>query len=752
MKKTLMIASAAVAALLIGCGSGSSSGTPVAENGASSSSVSSTTSILYDYNTDKSSLYLLPPVFVNQYKEVQKSLDNAKDDEGKFYSLLGSYIADLIKSSTSLDTLPSYAPRGDLSSHIVSVSNGTIDYSDYILKADIDLNSEVNFEDLKLLSSAILNADNSFQYDVNRDGVVDTADVIYLLARLNSEIKSFDFYTTNGQKLNIPSRDVGATRSFTYTGSEIQIMVVAKDINNVSGFETGLSDIDEAWYKQTGWVLQSAPQRRGVTDDWNFDTLGQESIGEYLNNNAFLIGWKTNIMEHSMNTAIPFQSFNEEPFASYIELLEQEVMLHFKDTDMNHPPERSIQNPNEIIDNTGAIYFHTYDYAVGIVNDSNPNTYMQMQNLALSSAYILGERSITIKHYYYWSMEAYMSLEENRLTGTIELTDTSDRIEGSITGMRIGPDPKDAIYEGSITENTFKLNNPVAFGAYLLTYTDECSCQKVLDEAYVFEDETPLHYELTVDKAKVTLALLNKEGEPISGKDILIMATPCVSANIEDKSFNSITDADGKVIFEDVPIGKYTVYVANKENSEISFCETYSGTLSPEVLWDIHIAYNGRSTNYTKDYKDIIIASINDDLNTWESVIEWGKGEFPFPLPADDRNGVLLTDTSWFSNYGENTMSYYPDGYPANRPPYLIKPGYCFITEELNGLLINQGDTGIGCMDTAYTPSWDQIDTSLHTEQEKAFLEYRAFTIQDTGKWLNNAGTSTLTVRFTPAN
>ncbi len=750
MKKVLTLSLAAMVAFIIGCGSGSENS--VVTGGDSSSSSSSATALLYDYNTDKSSAYLLSPSVVNQYEEVQKSLDNAKDNEGRFYSLLGSYITDLIRSSIPADTIPSYAPRGAINNLIVAVNNKTVDYSDYILKADIDFNSEVNFEDLKLLSSAILNGNDSFQYDVNRDGTVDTADIIYLFARLNSEIKFFDFYTTSGEKLNIPSRSVDATHTFTYTGSETKIMVVAKDINNVSGFETGLSDINEAWYKQTGWVLQSAPQRSTVTDDWDFNTLGNESIGQYLKDNAFLIGWKTSINEHSMSNAIAFQSFKEEPFASYLELMEQEIMLHFKDTDMNHPPERSIQNPNEIIDNSGAVYFHTYDYSVGIVSDSNPNTYLQMQNLTLSSAYILGEKSITIKHYYYWSMQAYMSLEENRLSGTIELTDITDKIEGTITGMRIGPDPKDAIYEGSITDNTFKLNDLVPFGAYLLTYTDECSCQRVLDEAYVFEDPTPLHYPLTVDKARVTLSLLDKEGEPISGKDILIMATACVDADFEEKSFDAITDADGKVIFENVPIGKYTVYVDNRENKEISFCETYSGTLSPELLWDIHIAYNGRSTNYTKDYKDIIIASISDDMNTWGSVIEWGKGEFPFPLPADDRNGILLTDTSWFSNYGENTMSYYPDGYPANRPPYLIKPGYCFITEELNELLINQGDTGIGCMDTAYTPSWDQIDTSLHTEQEKAFLEYRAFTIQDTGKWLNNAGTSTLTVRFTPAN
>ena len=190
MKKVLTLSLAAMVTFLIGCGSGSNSENSAATGGDSSSSSSSATALLYDYNTDKSSAYLLSPSVVNQYEEVQKSLDNAKDNEGRFYSLLGSYITDLIRSSIPADTIPSYAPRGAINNLIVAVNNKTVDYSDYILKADIDFNSEINFEDLKLLSSAILNGNDSFQYDVNRDGTVDTADIIYLLAHLNPSLPS----------------------------------------------------------------------------------------------------------------------------------------------------------------------------------------------------------------------------------------------------------------------------------------------------------------------------------------------------------------------------------------------------------------------------------------------------------------------------------------------------------------------------------------------------------------------------------
>jgi len=746
MKKTILTLSAIL--ILIGCGGGGSSAdtdkTDETEEG-TPYVVDYSIPLEYDYNQDGSASQRLAPLYVNQYKEVQKKLNEIKNDSVEFYSVFSGYIGDLYRGTSSTKTIPIYAPSGESKSQIVTVNNGRVDYSSYKLKGDVDFNWEVDFDDLKLLSEAILNNMESFQYDVNGDGKVDTADVVDLVARFGNEIKSFDFYTTTGTKLDISSRTIEEEKSFAYGGAETQIMVVAKDRNGASGYESGLSDIEGVWYKKDGWVLKDeipklnnpklSKSNREVSKTtitgWTFQNLGKASVGEYLQTHPYLVGWEFILnyagANHPSGLKELLLPFTEEPLSGYIQLMETDIMGYFSTTDMHHPPQRTLNSLN-------------YSYQVGALIDKK---YRQIQIMKLESYYQRSsgdEIYIMIKHRYWWEMTIYYSPESYMLVGELTRNDGQE-VKGKVTAGRIGPD-KQAVYEGRISDDSFEVS-PVSFGTYTLTYEDECSCISTLDENYVFEsvDDGSPKFTIKDNKVKVKLQLLDKEGEPIGNKIIKIVAKSCVASNDEEKSFSSWTDYKGYVNFDNVPIGDYIVYADGKENSEIHFCEAYDGKLFEDKLWNIDVSFKGRSLTKEWHWKNIKIAGINEPLKT-----EYDSA-YPFPY-MHEHGGTTLVDTSFYDNADAGLiLAYYPNGYGNG----LIKKGYCIDTDWLAQLITDHGDTHLLCADESYIGA-DSIHTYLNATQEAAYLNYKRFTIQDTGRWINDGGSSSLTITFTPSH
>ena len=86
-----------------------------------STSVDHNIPLKYNYNSDKSSIQELLPLHVNRYEDVQKSLDAIVDDKEKFENHYEWYVGDLISTQRAIDKHPSYAPRGEDKSLIVTV-------------------------------------------------------------------------------------------------------------------------------------------------------------------------------------------------------------------------------------------------------------------------------------------------------------------------------------------------------------------------------------------------------------------------------------------------------------------------------------------------------------------------------------------------------------------------------------------------------------------------------------------------------
>ncbi|MCK5854244.1 MAG: hypothetical protein KAG56_03415, partial [Sulfurovaceae bacterium] len=573
MKKTILILSAMI--LFAGCGSDdeekknidvnkteeSNVTTPKDENNISS--VDYTIPLKYEYNKDGSSTRRLAPLYVNKHKEVQKKLDESKSDSVEFYSVLSGYIGDLYRGTESLTTLPAYAPSGESKSQMLTVANGQVDYSSYKLKGDVDFNWEVDFTDLKLLSKAILNDVDSFQYDVNGDGKVDTADVIDVVSRFGNEIGYFDFYTTDGTKLSIDTRTTDEEKSFTYGSSETQIMVVAKDRNHASAYESGLSDIGDVWYKKDGWVLQNKVTSINKLSKLNKTTItGWEFLG--LNNEIesypYLTGMSYKITYYSAEHPL-FEEVFKVPLTDkkiwdvFINARETKMKSYFSTTNMNYPFKKTVHNSEEYSSEIGLLKGNKIGKIGEVTIISN---YHREEANGFSTDFIL------IKHRYMTSAQTFYSPKSYMLVGELQRDDQKEA-KGTVTVGRIGPDQEDVL-TGDIEDSIFSVED-ASFGTYTIDYLDGCSCSNNLGE-YVFEaeGETPV-YTLKSTKVKTKLQLLDKEKEPIDEKTIKIVAKACVNSDDDEKSFSSVTDASGYVEFSDVPIGDYTVYVDGKENS-----------------------------------------------------------------------------------------------------------------------------------------------------------------------------------------
>ncbi len=225
----------------------------------------------YDYTAGGSNVRLLAGDAVNNHTTRQEKLSALIDaqDYTTFHNIFEYYIIELLDTPSSDESNLSSAPRGDSKSLLIDVVNGEIDYTGFILKGDINFDSKIDFDDIEALKAALFAERSTDEYDVDSDGIVDIRDMIFLLARIGTEVSFFDFYTPTGEKIvAIPTRAVSDPQTVAYTGTETQVMVVPKDVNKASGFTSGLSDSDDAWYKQTGWVYQDDDFVRSAFTDY----------------------------------------------------------------------------------------------------------------------------------------------------------------------------------------------------------------------------------------------------------------------------------------------------------------------------------------------------------------------------------------------------------------------------------------------------------------------------------------------------
>jgi len=788
MKKILLILS--VMMLFTGCGSNDEKKKNIDVNNTEESNVTTpdtssvdyTTPLKYNYNSDKSSIQELLPLHVNRYEEVQKNLDARVEDKEKFENYYEWYVGDLISTQRAIDKHPSYAPRGDNKSLIVTVKNGQIDYSSYVLKGDIDENGEVDFEDEKLLKEALLAGDN--KYDINGDDVVDIKDTIDLLARIGTEIKTFDFYTLSGEKLDIPSRDFEDSRSFAYDGAEQKVMVVAKDVNGVSGFISGLSDIDTLWYAGLSTQKQQKiMQKEEGLEATNPDRIRfvREAI-KYIEQTPqpYLLGWKISVkFSTTDSTYLQLDSHGlKDMDSSYFSMLEVKINPHFVKTKMKQPTKRYLTK-NLYLYHIGAGRYSKDEqvdgkYTFDLVMNSF-ETHVKAFRKTLKHSTTINGKTVISTNIAHASSVVFTSKADKTLGGFIKEDGKLIKDAGKIKAHRIGPKPKEENYKDGLEHSEYKLEH-IPFGAYKLEYERKCGCVELIDSEFIFaKNGAYLNKDFNIDKkeVKVKLTVRDKDKNLLKGKNVKIQSAKCLE---EKKIFLDVSDSAGKVSFDDVPIGQYKVYVDDVESGTVNFCKEFDGEAIGEQLWDIDMKlyshtypnvesfYSGFNIdNKEWHWKKVKFAKTTDKAYTFEEAKKlFNQGEFynPYIVPHPNFNNLLVLGQT------EKNIIFRPfDRGKVGVDLHYRNNDYCLETvDSIVKYYINKelfpdyGEkSGIGehilnghCLDIKDAEGL-YINTKLNSSQIDSLKRHEKFTFSGVSQWLNTQGEATLTVVFTPS-
>ncbi len=567
----------------------------------------------FNYNEDGGSVRVLSTGPVNDYVEVQESLSThiTARDEVSFSNTFELYVIDLLDISESIDSMPSYAPRGESKQLTVDVTNGIIDYSNYIFKGDINLDSEVDFTDLEALKTALFSEDSASIYDAdaNSDGSVDIRDMIFILARIGTQISYFDFYTTAGEKvLDISIREASDPRVVDYIGPEAQVMVVPKDINKASGFTSGLSDSADVWYKKSGWVYEddavatmalgdtaavksiaqkdTAATGRFTAQNDDVGTSKGEIIKSVLDemldfdeakNEPYLIGWYLGLRYVDVGTYQALDTYGMDGSVSYIQPYEDRIRApHFAKTTMT----------------TDFLFVSKIDYSLrfGIAKDI---AHTAGKHQSLEQVLIRNGESVIVRQILHGYSVRYTSEENHVFSGNI--WGGNNNLEGSVRLYRIGPYPDEKDYGTfEVKDGNFSAPN-LPYGAYEINFENKCGCATPMESSFIFKDEETNFFKVEEVTKKVTVGLtivntVDDADEPIKNAAVEIKSSDCVS---EAKSASATTNEQGFVAFDDMPIGKYDVYVDGKMVTSIIFCDTYAEKIvvSTSHLWKFKVVY-----------------------------------------------------------------------------------------------------------------------------------------------------------------
>lgn len=597
------IFSTMVMALLIGCGGGGSSNKKNDTNQSSIFNNNSDVSSIYDYAKDTTALRKLNNKRVNSYKDIEEKLKKATDEKS-FNIILNQFITEVLFGSVSTDKILSYAPRGKDRSLIVDVKNGKIDYTKYTIKGDINDDYSVDMKDVALMKTALFN--NDVSYDVNGDEKLDLTDLVYLLARLNSEIKYFDFYDTKYQKLPLARRSVDDSKVVDYSGKLTQIVVVAKDENGASGFSDTLSDIDKVWYKKSGWkysesrlISESNPlisskifelkDNSSVSNSASRMVLRAVRAVTQITPDPYLTGWHFDIKFVETGGFDGFGETGIDQFSWAIKQGKDKIDSHFRKTNMGSAGKKS-QSLTE------------YVYHIG--STSGKSNEVKADDISYVDAYTLDGEKVTIKRVVHASSVLYESSADKTLKGRVNAPVT---LKGSITAKRKGPSPKEDDFTGTVKDNKVEIKK-IPFGDYSFSMKTECQCKIDLGNFIYDSKSAQTNFNLDANKVKatVTIDVVDSQMVPLENKTVKIEQMACLDQGSGSSSAifseNAPTDDLGEVKFENMPIGDYKLSVDGKYIRTIHFCQNSSERVILNPKWYLKYSANAIGVPFETGY------------------------------------------------------------------------------------------------------------------------------------------------------
>lgn len=716
-----------------GCGGGSSgdsgsSGTDdKKENKDNNSGVKNVTKLELDesYNNPKyklrGNIIKIGSYYLNQYESVQEGLDKYRneDKQKEFEQVLDEYASDLLLVTKAVDSIPSYAPRGELKGKEYDVVAGSVDYSDYKLKGDFDDNGLIDFKDIDKLKKAMFDNTEIIKYDVNGDNVLDVKDLLTLSSQLLTDISYFDFYKINGEKLDIPTRKYADDKIISYSGSEKKILVVAKDINKTSSYSDTLSDLSDVWYKKANprSIKKNLDQSDANFNDKNnfiaqvnADLLTYSDLSE-----PYLVGY--NFTAKISSLVDGFQTIDFSSSQSTISQIENKINSAFN-TRLNLPF-KMLKEPNKIL------------FQIGKRDKSVKHNYVHALRKTVKIAKKNNGKTVYQRIIFHIDAVSYLSQKEETLKAKV-VDPAGGDVKGTFVANRYGPLPKTDNIEKK-GNGDFTISN-AAWGGYDFSFKNECGCEVFISppQGDFTQKDQKFNFDIPKMQKDINVKLIykDKKGKPIKNKLIKVQETSkCRSKGHVPGTMQRKTDDNGVVEFT----GNFTSGEFLIDGKKYNFCEDTTKDMDAKKLWDIKVDFE---SNYIDDstyrmatetinttFKDVEIFSKDDEPNVITPGSDITK---PPKLPFRSAWRTNLGETEEDSNGNYLEIIYSNEGF-SSPIGFGIEPNkYCI---EINTLRASYSY----CGKIEYYNGIKHFHSVLSDAQGKKLEDHKAFTFSDSG-------------------
>ena len=561
--------------------------------------ITNPTSGAYNYNEDMTAFLKIKQQVCNEWQNALSDINLT--DISQIQNIIKAYKAYL---SNALENDPQqneliYAPRGSAGDFEVNVSNGEVDLSSYKLPGDVNGDGNVTQKDADMLINALamksMIQPNIQTYDLDKNGVVDIRDLLYLGARLLTQVKYFDFYTTDGSPLGLPSLAY-ENRYFPIdiNSSISTVRVVARDENGASSSKNEKITKDE-WHKDyqilgrrlsKTYTCPVAPEE--------FLSLYPTAEGKYV---VGFMGSAGFISGHLVNKQGVIDDTLVGCFPDIIYMyLVSKTHKYFVPTDMGYNVKFGGNKTTiSMIDGYRLSSDDMKDIKTYNKKIANLQYEVHAKDKTVLSRFLHNGKYINVYAMLRINAVFRESLKKFPMKGNI-IRDAQDKYKdcGKIRYDRFGPARQKDSEETNIEPNganitKYQFDPILAMGHYHASIVWPKGSEKLLDSNFIVKQEIDTKdFNIPLNKGNINGHLYDYYNKPLKNKEITIRST-C------DDSFTKqiTTDGEGYFEFKDMDTGEYEIVLDGKPKAVVY--QPGSGAtkdIKDKPYWKMNIKYS----------------------------------------------------------------------------------------------------------------------------------------------------------------
>ena len=532
----------------------------------------------YDYNADGTAFLKIKQEVCNNWENAFSDENFTSADMQTKAKLYKNYVYDALKENKNENQLV-YAPRGIAGDFNLTVENDSINLMQYKLPGDLNDDGRVTDDDIELLANILAMKSivtPPLSYDADNNGVVDHRDLLYVGARLMTQVSTFDIYTTDGRSLNFPSIKWIKKYSLISNPNESSlpsvVRVVARDENGASTSKESKITKDE-WYKDI-----PSPRKVKSRSLENYCPLELSSINSLFPTVAsqYLIGYIGSIevvAGHFVNGVGQIDSDISGCVNAIKNMyLSSHTHKYFIPTDMGYNVEfiskgkgvyirdgfrfnqNELNNINFINNISKYITTEVYGYNLSIKNSLNHNG-------EIKNTYAIAHITTILKY------------SEKKFPMHGEITrNTSDRYQdcGKVKFDRYGPArQKDSestnLQRVSKSKSKYNFEPKLSMGHYHASIVWPKGGEYLLENDFIIKtDEDEKNFQIPWKPKSVKGHLYDFNNKPLKNKQLILRST----CDPTLKKYYT-TKEDGSFEFKHVDIGEYEILVDNKPKATV---------------------------------------------------------------------------------------------------------------------------------------------------------------------------------------